>query len=461
MSSPTDTPPSPYTVHHGDCFDVLKTLPDNSVDAVVTDPPYGLGRVKDIAGLLADWLQGGDGSTYVGSVGFMSKSWDAGVPSPVIWKEVLRVLKPGGQAIVFASTRTSDLMGISLRIAGFEIRDEFASYQPGVSRLEWLYGNGFPKSTDIAKEIDKREGYWRGRGRGHGHGSENTSMNGHNYLRSPKGKAVTSTAKQWEGYGTNVKPAHEPILLARKPIEGSLTSNVVQHGTGAINIEGCRIPTEADTGWTVTTRNYANGGRPPEHGRWPSNVLLVHHPECVEVERSARGVVTYDCVQDCPTIALKKQKESAAAYYQQFAYNDEDVPFLYHVKASAKERDEGLDTTHKQRVGGGLRGRNEGSLGDPPTLRRNHHPTVKPLGLMRWLVRLVGHPGAVILDPFAGSGTTVVAGIQEGFSVIGIEREEDYVSIARARAEYAVSVKATPPPTMNPTLFGDNEESSE
>jgi site-specific DNA-methyltransferase (adenine-specific) len=282
-------------LRHGDCLEVLRTLPDNSVDSVVTDPPYGLS--------------------------FMGKRWDYDVPSVEIWAECLRVLKPGGHLLAFAGTRTQHRMAVRIEDAGFEIRDMIA----------WVYGSGFPKSHNLKDE--------------------------------------------WQGWGTALKPSLEPITVARKPFTGTVAANVLEHGTGALNVDGCRV--EATGGLTSGGRKSSSplhmdreagvnriADRSEEHhaGRWPAN--LIHDGG---------------------------------------EFLGEQARFFYCAKASKRDR--------------------EGST----------HPTMKPTDLMRYLCRLVTPPGGVVLDPFMGSGSTGKAAVLEGFQFIGIEREADYLEIARAR----------------------------
>lgn len=461
-----------WTLHPGDCLDVLKTLPDNSVDAVVTDPPYGLSNhdAVDVAEALRAWL---DGKPYTPKgKGFMGKDWDAFVPGPEVWRECLRVLKPGGHLLVFAGTRTQDLMGIAVRLAGFDARDSVVVQ----GMLHWTYGSGFPKSLDVSKAIDKMAGAERevvgtrpisypdsdcwgtpnSNSDGNPEGSlyelglKGISRGGVRPVTAP----ATDTAKQWDGWGTALKPSQEPILVFRKPLIGTVAANVLAHGTGAVNIGGCRIGT---------------GG-----GRWPPNTVLCHTPDCRQtgtrtvkapvINRFTDGmkpfgdgaghpyetvgggdeeILVWECADGCPVKALDEQsgyssssvrtggggehldptKEDwrfkrveggfndsggASRFYPQFTYGEGDNPFLYTAKASTSERNEGLTTV-------------------------NNHPTVKPISLMRWLTRLVTPPSGTVLDPFNGSGTTGCAAVMEGFHYIGIEREPEYVEIARAR----------------------------
>lgn len=353
---------------HGNALDQLKNFPDNFFSAVVTDPPYGLSKEPDIKEVLHKWLAGEPYDHKHG--GFMGKEWDSFVPHPEIWEEVHRVLKPGGHALIFAGTRTQDLMTIALRLAGFEVRDV----------IEWLYFSGFPKGLDISKALDKRQGHWRGKA-----GkviSENGSMSGGNYERTPKGEPVTELAKVYDGWNTALKPAHEPIIMVRKPLgvgnrRASVVANVEEHGTGGINIDDCRIGE-----------------------RFPMN---------------------------CATL------DDDQFYSEYFNITPKELS----KKASKKDRNSdwrGHEIDLEEREAGGLQGRSDGSLGSV-TYNRNIHPTVKPVDLMKWLVQLVTPPGGVVLDPFAGSGTTLVAAKALGFPFVGIELNEEYVEIINARVQ--------------------------
>ena len=384
-------------------MDVLKGLPDNSVDSVVTDPPYGLSKEPDIKEVLTKWL---DGEEYDhGHKGFMGKSWDSFVPHPDIWKEVYRVLKPGGHALVFAGTRTQDLMTVSLRLAGFEVRDV----------IEWLYFTGFPKSMDVSKAFDKRDGIWRGRA-----GkvvSTNVSMSAPNYERSPKGEAVGELARKWDGWGTALKPAHEPIIVVRKPLHDgkklTVADCVEKYGTGAININVCRIGEEELKGQkrgNAKNVSFQSGGYTPDReGRFPAN--------CVTLD----------------------EDQFYSKYFNVSAVANVS-PAELSKKASKKDRNsdwQGNEIGLEVHQADGLQGRADGSLGKK-TYNRNTHPTVKPTDLMAWLIRLITPPNGIILDPFAGSGSTLVAAKREGFDYIGIEMTPEYVEIAKARTGEAV-----------------------
>lgn len=409
------------TIHHGDCLDVLRGMPDNSVDAVVTDPPYGLSNTtpEKVADTIVRWAQGDREHVPMGK-GFMGASWDAFVPPVAAWDECYRVLKHGGHLAVFAGSRTQDLMGLSIRLAGFDLRDSLA----------WLYGSGFPKSLDVGKAIERSKtlgdakitvngctwiadrcdelglsrkdldaaagtsdmgGWWASRlphraslptaeqwvklravlgdaphwldkyilpanapgeawerreviGTRTGAQSESTGRYGAWGNDDGAGRskfnvttAATDLAKRYEGFGTSLKPAHEPIILARKPFPGTVAANVLEHGTGGLNIDATRIGPRTDP------------------------------------------------------------------------------PFKYAAKAPKKERPTYVNDEGK-------------------TVQ---HSTVKPLSVMSWLVRLVTPPGGTVLDPFAGSGTTVEAALNEGFHVIGIEREAEYLPLIQQRIDRA------------------------
>ena len=411
------------TVINADSIDHLKTLPDSSIDAVVTDPPYGLGNCspRAVSAALTAWLAGEE--YQPSGAGFMGQSWDAFVPGPELWREVYRVLKPGGHAVIFAGSRTVDLMGIAVRLAGFEVRD----------MLHWLYGSGFPKSHDVSKALDKRAGAEReviGAG-----------VSGTTAIWADGGMGAfditapaSPLAQQWSGWGTALKPAHEPILLCRKPLAGSVAENVEQWGVGGLNIDGCRIETDevlgrASGGWL--NGGYVGGESPKwntlgitvEGGRWPANILL--------------------------------DPSAGAALDLQAGF--EASRFFYEGKASREEREAGLVGLEARAVGDGRETPIDNPYQRGETKRQNVHPTVKPIAVMRWLCKLITPPGGVILDPFCGSGTTGCAAAQLGFEFVGIEREPEYAEIARARIAHWGCL---PPeelgarkPAKQPTLF--------
>jgi site-specific DNA-methyltransferase (adenine-specific) len=346
------------TLYHGDCREILQGLPDESVSAVVTDPPYGLS--------------------------FMGKRWDYDVPGVDVWQQVLRVLKPGGHLLAFAGTRTQHRMAVRIEDAGFEIRDMIA----------WVYGSGFPKSLDVSKAIDRAAGAEGSRGPmkrggerlarledgkrdGEGRWGDEAGRDPYTYL------PFTPEAQQWQGCGTALKPALEPITVARKPLIGTVAENVLAHGTGGINVDGCRVgdevrhaaftslaPCKGNRLGAADTAEARQGtqGDPKEYtGRWPANLI---HDGSEEVT----------------------------------ALLGEAARFFYTAKADKSDRGPG-----------------------------NNHPTVKPVDLMRYLVRLVCPIGGVVLDPFSGSGTTLAAAQAEGCLAIGVEREAAYCEIIKGR----------------------------
>jgi DNA modification methylase len=460
------------TLYHGDCLEVMRTLPDCSVDAVVTDPPYGLS--------------------------FMGKRWDYDVPSVEVWAECLRVLKPGGHLLAFAGTRTQHRMAVRIEDAGFEIRDMIA----------WVYGSGFPKSLDVSKAVDKQDAADMRRVRqlrftewvrgtvltaARIDAITGTNMGGHyttaasqpfiatreyfEMLRPHFGCAVpdwveqmvdertvesenfkrrevvdaremrdtskvriavtasadeydatatrevaitapaTEAAKQWQGWGTALKPALEPITVARKPLIGTVAENVLAHGTGAINVDECRVA--ADDGRPLIESrsdaslhafgNGLNGSRnagTTTQGRWPANLIHDGSDEVVGLLGSA-------------------------------------ARFFYCAKASKADRDEGCEGLEERKGSADYRPNDDGGAGlqsrlhGATTKGRNFHPTVKPTDLMRYLCRLVTPPGGIVLDPFMGSGSTGKAAKLEWVNFLGIEREHDYLKIAHARIEAA------------------------
>lgn len=366
------------TVINMECRAGMMTMPENSVDAIVTDPPYGLSKEPDMAEVLRHWLAGDDYDH--GGGGFMGKSWDSFVPGPATWREALRVLKPGGHALVFAGSRTQDLMTTSLRLAGFEIRDA----------AMWLYGSGFPKSLNVGKQLP-----------------------------------------EWEGYGTALKPAYEPIIIARKPLTETIVKTVAKHGTGALNINGCRV----------------------EGKRWPANILHDGSDEVVELFPSKAGAAA-PVKSNEPSAASTGNVTGKRNRVEGAFHNDKGsaARFFYCAKTSKADRDAGLENFEIKQPHE-ITGRKEGSAGqDNPRAstrageRANYHTTVKPTDLMRWCCRLIGHPGAMILDPFAGSGSTGRGAVLEGFEFIGFQWDPEdpeghMVDIANARINNAYNVR--------------------
>ena len=385
----------------GDCLEVMRTMPDASVDAVVTDPPYGLS--------------------------FMGKKWDYDVPTTEVWAECLRVLKPGGHLLAFAGTRTQHRMAVRIEDAGFEIRDMIA----------WVYGSGFPKSLDVSKAIDKAAGAEREVVGSYtvGGTAAKGKHKGRAAAASDEGAAIgctkdlaitapaTPEAQQWAGWGTALKPALEPITMARKPLEGTVAANVLAHGTGGINVDGCRVGATVET-WPTTrarpaeghpnalythklagqseTQTVGTGAAPP--GRWPANLIHDGSDEVVGLfpqnVKSQVGMIK--------TQGGHRFIEGDTESVQKFDYGSSDTGsaarFFYCAKTNKSERGEG-----------------------------NTHPTVKPIDLMRYLCRLVTPPSGIVLDPFMGSGSTGKAALLQGFNFIGIERDPQYFDIAQAR----------------------------
>ena len=486
---------STVTLLKGDCLQKLKELKDNSIDSVVTDPPY--------------------------EIGFMGKGWDdSGIANnPELWKEILRVLKPGGHLLSFSHSRTYHRQAVAVEDAGFEIRDQ----------IMWIYGSGFPKSHNIGKSVDKLQGNERefvGLGAsqpaksGHFAGSTANSIN-YTEDKSRYNPPVTKGNSEWEGWGTALKPAHEPIVMARKPFKGSVAGNVLEWGTGGINIDECRVGNDkvsthsngkGNTGDKGIYGTFGNQqGSEEREGRFPANIIFECTCENPIVKNNDKepykykdknykedgflpnvnavapynyndtkgGVIHTD--PNCPCRILDEQsgitkssKRGAhnnkktehtntytppqAMYSSNNTHGDTGGAsrFFYCPKSSKKDRDEGLNPSklkNKRPIGVAfnkeddlfgtkIKGRDEGQdkLNVPhksrPSDRGNIHPTVKPSNLTAYLVRLVTPKGGVVLDPFMGSGSTGKAAVREGFDFIGIEREDEYMEIAKTRIEY-------------------------
>jgi len=420
-----------YTIYNGDCLEVLRALPDASVDAVVTDPPYGLefmgkewDRFGRDTGNHAHREAPRFTSDHMGK-GFdkMPNTYEAGRPFQrwcELWAaECLRVLKPGGHLLAFGGTRTWHRLACAIEDAGFEVRDSIA----------WMYGSGFPKSLDVSKAIDKAAGAER---QVIDFKRTNVGMQGGNFTAGseqadvPVTAPATDAAREWSGWGTALKPAHEPIVVARKPLMGTVAANVLEHGTGALNIDGCRIGTEPRTfdskGIRPGQGHYVGDDWQPDRasvtvaGRWPANVVL-DEDQAAELDQQSGWSKTPSKVTRGPdrspsSFGLRTESEVAACYGDSGGASR----FFYVAKAPARER---------------------------PKVDGTAHPTVKPLTLMRWLCRLVTPPDGVILEPFAGSGTTVEAALLEGFRVVAIEREADYLPLIQARLDRVAATEPT------------------
>lgn len=369
-------------VLNADCLAALRDMPDASVDAVVTDPPYGLSNTTptQVADTITRWVTG-DREYLPTGRGFMGHEWDGFVPPVAVWDECLRVLKPGGHLLAFAGSRTQDLMGLAVRLAGFEIRDSIA----------WLHAQGFPKAK------------------------------------------------------SQLKPAHEPIILARKPPKGSIAANVLEHGTGALNIDACRIYATDDDRALMEARSHPNGTKAGSDGggiamqfdkphgfkshpsgRWPANVVL-DESQAAELDRQSGNVKTG------ATKPHRRDPDSSPMFkvgkwmtHSQPASEGGASRFFYVAKAPKSER---------------------------PVVDGVAHSTVKPVTLMRWLVRMVTPPGGTVLDPFAGSGTTLEAAMLEGFNAVGVEREADYLPLIQARIDRATAELAARAEAEGDTLF--------
>lgn len=477
------------SLHCGDCIQKMCSLPDNSIDAIVTDPPYGLSAHPDMFEVLRCWLNGEEYQHK--SKGFMGRAWDSFVPGPEVWRECLRVLKPGGHMLAFFGSRTYGLGELAIRLAGFEIRDQFA----------WIFGSGFPKNHNVSKMIDRAKGAERevvGRkaeGKGNALWGADAGKDGV-LVTAP----ASPEARQWDGWGTALKPAQEPIVVCRKPLDNTVAQSVMTWGTGAINIDGCRVGTEILPAIClgksqIGTFDGAEGGVTPERsGRWPANVILQHSHDCKVVGEEEEAPYTinrwkdgakpwggaagqgleyeadqvkvgkrpvYQCVDGCPVLEMGEQSR----YFLNLPPDPfEDVtPFFYCPKPSKKERNAGLESHNPRQVNDGRDTPidNPYQRGDTP--RKNIHPTVKPLSLMRYLCRLITPPGGTVLDPFLGSGTTGAAAALEGFSFVGIEQSREYMEIAKARIAHWAPEPAPEPPqeATEADLQGSLEEKKE
>ncbi len=436
----------PYELQSGNCKELIKQLADNTIDAIITDPPYELG--------------------------FLGKKWDAtGIAYDAeLWAECLRVLKPGGHLLAFSGSRTYHRMTVAIEDAGFDIRDQ----------IMWIYGSGFPKSHNVAKGIDKARGF-EGEIIGQGVSWNRPDSAEGDVVRtifSPGVydiKELSAEAKVWNGWGTALKPAHEPICVARKPFIGTVAENVLQYGTGAFNIDGCRVVSEQikqrhvmriDGGKNcganeVGAKQALNGTETVTQGRWPANLIhdgsaevLAGFPETAKDSahvRNPNGTNGKNYVGD---FGLKAQPDRVTGYNEP---RGSAARFFYCAKASKRDRDEGcgeLEERARQTMGSGM-GRQPDQNN---TNNRNHHPTVKPTELMRYLCRLVTPPNGLILDPFTGSGSTGKAAMLEGFRFLGFEMEPQYIEIATARIEYAIEQKSKQKTEQENTLFGAENE---
>jgi DNA modification methylase len=409
-----------FNLFSGNSLEVLPFIADNSIDSVVTDPPYELG--------------------------FMGKSWDStGIANDSkLWKEVLRILKPGGHLLSFGGSRTYHRMAVAIEDAGFEIRDQ----------IMWVYGSGFPKSLNIDKAIDKAAGVERevvGSRVAH-------DIRNNNLMEATQGlnrgtmiyeytKATTKEAKQWQGWGTALKPAHEPIVLARKPVEGTVANNVLTYGVGGINIDGTRVGSETVSVHHAPKGTFA-GGEPDRGsdtstyqnhtGRFPANFIHDGSDEVIELFPRAKGGA-YPAKRGKAVATTFASGQETEGGFRAMGDDGSAARFFYCAKANKRDRNEGLDafdTKEIHRYGAGI---GEGLTPNAAALDKNHHPTVKPTDLMQYLCRLITPSNGTILDPFLGSGSTGKAAMYEGFNFVGIELTEEYLPIAKARIEFALT----------------------
>jgi site-specific DNA-methyltransferase (adenine-specific) len=403
-----------WKVLAGSCLDRLLELDDCSIDAVVTDPPYELG--------------------------FMGKSWDSsGIAYNVeVWRQCLRVLKPGGHILAFGGSRTWHRLAVAIEDAGFELRDSIA----------WIYGSGFPKSLDVSKAIDKSSGIERKSdyvpnnenalyGAGMGGGITTTSE-----------PAITDDAKKWQGWGTALKPAFEPVVVGRKPLTGTVAANVLKWGVGGLNIDGTRIGTDGGTKGTGIDLSHRVGDAKTgfrknnevtqlNAGRWPSNVMLDEYTAELLDEQTGilkSGKLDRSKIKAANSIYGEAPKARDGLYE---ATEGGASRFFYVAKASKRDRNEGLDGLEAKASS------NYGSIQERSSnpVKQNFHPTVKPTELMRNLIRLVTPFGGTVLDPFTGSGSTGKAAILEGMQFVGCELTPEYLPIIQGRINYAVFVK--------------------
>jgi len=389
-----------FALHLGDCIEVMRTLTDASVDSIVTDPPYHLTQVSRGSHARTSSPETPHGRARIGDKGFMGKVWDGGdiAHRVEMWAECLRVLKPGGHLLAFSGTRTQHRMVCAIEDAGFEVRDQ----------IGWLYGSGFPKSRNLDGD--------------------------------------------WQGWGTALKPAWEPICVARKPLSGTVAANVLQHGTGALNIDACRIgwpdgvaPSIGTPAWGGPAKKLTAApgqagetverAAPNTLGRWPANIIHDGSPEVLEQfpdapgqmaaqrqDGASQGNAVYGAlryVSTAPEPRVEAEKSAAR--------------FFYCAKASRADRHEGLEMPGQAFTHGGHMREVENLGADRGG---NHHPTVKPTDLMAYLCRLVTPPSGTVLDPFMGSGSTGKAAVHEGFKFIGIDMMPEYAAIAEARIKF-------------------------
>lgn len=432
-----------YELYKGKMQDVLSTFEENSIDSIVCDPPYHLTSITERFGKIdsAEAKYGKDGSFQRLSRGFMGKEWDGGDTAfqPDTWKHCYDVLKEGGYLLAFGGSRTFHRIACAIEDAGFEIRDT----------IMWLYGSGFPKSMSLSKGIEAREKLGNAGTRNKRKIEQFCNTEEYNLKQTNNGamgeiiettrkKYIPNTelAEKWSGWGTCLKPAYEPVIVARKPFKGSLVDNVIKNGVGGINIDECRVAfignentlrplgkscyqkgNKIVNGGVITGNHelYSEIGGNADKGRFPANVILTYDENDFE-----------EVCGDMPN----DDSVSASRYF-------------YCAKASKKDRDEGLDLFEESLVNYGRKKSIDNAFKRGETPRKNIHPTVKPVELMQYLVRLVTPKGGTIMDCFMGSGSTGKAVMFENrernanYKFIGVEMTEEYLPICQARINYA------------------------
>lgn len=430
---------------HGDCLQEMATLPAESVDSIVTDPPYGLS--------------------------FMGKDWDRGVPGEAFWREALRVAKPGAHLLAFGGSRTYHRLACAIEDAGWEVRD----------CIMYVFGSGFPKSHDVSKAIDRKAGAqpvdlgmspnWR-------ESKRDREKNGSMEVRGENAGRITTpatdAARQWQGWGTALKPAYEPIIVARKPLVGTVAANVQQYGTGAINVDGCRVegvaqsfgnPTSSVTGHLIGKKPTGTWAPKPGYGRWPANFIHDGSDEVVGLFPMTTSGGGNGVRSELPNTCMSGKNYARVTTDGQPPSSGSAARFFYTAKASKRDRDEGCEGLPVKHVGTYAQDEwSRQNMGNTPDVQRkpiaNHHPTVKPTDLMRYLCRLVTPPNGVVLDPFMGSGSTGKGAILEGFNFIGIEQNAEYIEIAKARIAFAQERAKQEPAKVNSpqtSLFDTDE----
>lgn len=422
--------------HLGNCVDVMRGMEPESISAILTDPPYGLAELPTdkVVKALTEWVSGNREYIPTGGRGFMSLRWDCFVPPPAAWDECYRVMKPGAYMLVFAGTRTADLMGISIRLAGFTIRET----------VQWIYASGMPKGLNIGKAIDRAAGVeaeiidtipdrWAGKGSVLARSLQNTNDTVN--ITTP----TTDAAKQWAGWNTALKPSQEPVIVGQKPFKGTIADNVLKHGTGGLNIGACRVGSEerlngaagnkpGGASYNMSALGMPQGVAARETiGRWPANVVFSHSESCTEDS----------CVDgECPVAELDGQSAGTRS----------DKPSASGAAPTAGAsmwklggvRTEGtiyVDSGGASRFFPCFRFEAKAPESERPRIAGESHSTVKPVSLLRFLSKLITPPGGTILDCFAGTGSTGQAARAEGFRCILIDDDPQAIEWIRARLD--------------------------